>query len=148
MRHPVSIAQLKVCLSRGILSAGEIRTPNNKDHSDDPMQYVIKRDLTTRTTIGQLNGFMSHVRRYFTLENCDSVKVAVYQYYNDPGPFSRGGDSGCIVVDALGKFVMLLTGGTGSTDSSDIMFGSPMFWLWDVIKEAFSDANICFKDGN
>ena len=91
---------------------------------------------------------MSHVRRYFTLENCDSVKVAVYQYYNDSGPFSRGGDSGCIVVDALGKFVMLLTGGTGSTDSSDIMFGSPMFWLWDVIKEAFSDANICFKDGN
>ena len=109
---------------------------------------MIKRGLTARTTIGQLNGFMSHVRRYFTLENCDSVKVAVYQYYNDSGPFSRSGDSGCIVVDALGKFVMLLTGGTGSTDSSDIMFGSPMFWLWDVIKEAFSDANICFKDGN
>lgn len=131
---------------RGILSAEEIRTPNNKDHKGDPMRYVIKRGLTTLTTIGCLTGFESHVRRYFALGSRDSVEAAVYPYDNDSGPFSRGGDSGSIIVDALGKFVALLTGGTGPTDSSDITFGSPMYWLWEIIKTEFPGANLYFED--
>jgi len=110
---------------RGILSAEEMRTPNNRDHRGDPMRYVIKRGITTLTTIGCLNGFESHVRRYFTIGSRDSVEAAVYPYDTDSGPFSRG-DSGSIIVDALGKFVALLTGGTGSTDSFDITFGTPL----------------------
>ncbi|ETW85939.1 hypothetical protein HETIRDRAFT_380117 [Heterobasidion irregulare TC 32-1] len=77
---------------RGILSAEDIRTPNNKDHNGNLMQYVIKRGHTTLTTIGCLNGFESHVRRYFTLGSRDSVEAVVYPYDNDSGPFSRGGD--------------------------------------------------------
>jgi hypothetical protein len=91
---------------------------------------------------------MSHVRRYFALGSRDSLELAVYPYNKESGPFYRGGDSGCIVVDALGKFVMLLTSGTGATNSSDIMFGSPMFWLWDVIKDAFPGADLYFEDDN
>ncbi|KAF8464347.1 hypothetical protein DFH94DRAFT_785619 [Russula ochroleuca] len=131
---------------RGILSAEEIRTPNNKDHKGNAMRYVIKRGLTTLTTIGCLNGFESHVRRYFALGSRDSVEAAVYPYDNNSGPFSRGGDSGSIIVDALGKFVALLTGGTGATDSSDITFGTPMYWLWEIIKAQFSGANLDFED--
>ena len=56
---------------RGILSAEEIRKPNNKDHKNEPMQYVIKRGLTTLTTIGCLTGFESHLRRYFDLGKRD-----------------------------------------------------------------------------
>ncbi|KAI6145492.1 hypothetical protein BKA82DRAFT_995627 [Pisolithus tinctorius] len=122
---------------RGILSAEEICTPNNKDHKGDPMRYVIKRGLTTLTTIGCLNGFESYVRRYFALGSRDSVETAVYPYDTISGPFSRGGDSGSIIVDALGKFVALLTCGTGPTDSSEITFGTPMHWLWDIIKTQF-----------
>jgi hypothetical protein len=133
---------------QGILSAEEIRTPNNRDHKGDPMQYVIKRGHTTLTTIGCLNGFESHVRRYSTLGSRDSVEAAVYPYDNDSGPFSRGGDSGSIIVDALGKFVALLTGGTGPPDSSDITFGTPMHWLWDVIKTWFPGANLYIEDDN
>ncbi|KAI5987346.1 hypothetical protein F5J12DRAFT_728538 [Pisolithus orientalis] len=129
---------------RGILSAEEIRTPNNKDHKGDPMRYVIKRGLTTLTTIGCLNGFESHVRRYFALGSRDSVETAVYPYDTISGPFSRGGDSGSIIVDALGKFVALLTGGTGPTDSSEITFGTPMHWLWDIIKTQFPGADLYF----
>jgi len=131
---------------RGILSAAEIRTPNNKDHKGDPIRYVIKRGLTSLTTIGCLTGFESHVRRYFSLGSRDSVEAAVYPYDNDSGPFSKGGDSGSIIVDALGKFVALLTGGTGSTNSSDITFGSPMYWLWEIIKAEFPGANLYFED--
>jgi len=93
-----------------------------------------------------LNGFESHVRRYFTLGKHDSVEAAVYSYDNDSGPFSKRGDSGSIIVDALGKFVALLTGGTGLTDSSDITFGSPMYWLWEIIKVEFPGACLYFED--
>ncbi|KAG8771551.1 hypothetical protein FRC19_003842 [Serendipita sp. 401] len=133
---------------QGILSANEMRTPNNNDHKGDPMRYVIKRGLTTHTTIGCLTGFESHVRRYFALGSRNSVEAAVYPYDNDSGPFSRGGDSGSIIVDALGKFVALLTGGTGPTDISDITFGTPMYWLWEIIKAKFPSANLYFEDDN
>ena len=106
----------------------------------------MKHGLTTLTTIGCLNGFESHVRRYFPTGNRDSVEAAVYRYDSNSGPFSGGGDSGSIIVDALGKFVALLTGGTGPTDSSDITFGSPMHWLWDVIKAEFPGADLYFED--
>jgi hypothetical protein len=131
---------------RGILSAEELRTPNNKNHNGNPMRYVIKRGLATLTTIGCLTGFESHVRRYFVLGKRDSVEAAVYPYDNHSGPFSTGGDSGSIIVDALGKFVALLTGGAGPTNSSDITYGSPMFWLWKVIKAEFPGANLYFED--
>ncbi|KAH9985617.1 hypothetical protein BJV74DRAFT_775506 [Russula compacta] len=131
---------------RGILSAEEIRTPNNKDQRGDTMRYVIKRGLTTLTTIGCLNGFESHVRRYFTLGSCDSVEAAVYRYDSDSCPFSRGGDSGSIIADTHGKFVALLTSGTGSANSSDITYGSPMYWLWGIIKAEFPGANLYFED--
>ncbi|KAF8439829.1 hypothetical protein L210DRAFT_3670875 [Boletus edulis BED1] len=133
---------------RGILSAEEIRTPNNRDHKGDPMRYVIKRGHITLTTIGCLNGFESHVRRYSTLGSRDSVEAAVYPYDNNSSPFSWGGDSGSIIVDALGKFVALLTGGTGSINSSDITFGTPMHWLWDVIKTQFPGADLYIEDDN
>jgi hypothetical protein len=131
---------------QGILSAEEIRTPNNKDDKDNPVRYVIKHGLATLTTIGCLTGFESHVRRYFALGSRDSVEAAVLPYDNDSGPFSRGGDSGSIIVDARGKFVALLTGGTGPTDASDITFGSPMYCLWEIIKAKFPGANLYFED--
>ncbi|PIL29195.1 hypothetical protein GSI_09244 [Ganoderma sinense ZZ0214-1] len=130
---------------RGILSAQEMRTTTNKDCNGDPMRYVIKRGLSTLTTIGRLTGFESHVRRYQTFGSRDSVEVAVYPYDQHPGPFSRGGDSGSIIVDARGKFVALLTSGTGSTESSDVTFGTPMHRLWEIIKAKYPGASLYFE---
>jgi len=129
MHHPISIIRLTVSSGSKAFS-------------------LLKRctHQTTKTTIGRLNGFESHVRRYFTLGKHDSVEAAVYSYDNDSGPFSKRGDSGSIIVDALGKFVALLTGGTGLTDSSDITFGSPMYWLWEIIKVEFPGACLYFED--
>jgi len=138
---------------QGILSAREIRTPNNKDHGGDPMRYVIKRGHATLTTIGCLTGFKSHVRRYSALGSRDTVEAAVYPYDNNAdndfahsGPFARPGDSGSIIVDARGKLVALLTGSTGPVYSPDITFGTPMYWLWEIIKAEFPGANLSFPD--
>ncbi|KAF9068812.1 hypothetical protein BDP27DRAFT_1223677, partial [Rhodocollybia butyracea] len=138
---------------QGILSPEEVRTRKDTDH---PMRYVIKRGLTTLTTIGCLTGFESHVRQYSALGSRDSVETAVLPYYpldpfylrnpfHDFGLFCKGGDSGSIIVDAVGKFVALLTGGTGSIDSPDITYGSPMHWLWEIIKVQFPGADLRFE---
>lgn len=126
---------------QGIPSAEEMHMTTNKDHDGRPVRYVIKRGLTTLTTIGCLTGFESHVRRYSVLGSHDSVEAAVYPYDKDSGPFSKGGDSGSIIVDTMGNFVALLTGGT-----SDITYGSPMYWLWEIIEAQFPGANLKFKD--
>ena len=131
---------------RAILSKEDIRTPTNRDRNGDPMRYVIKRGLTTLTTIGCLNGFKSHCRKYLGNTTDDSVEVVIFPYDNDSGPFSRGGDSGSLIVDPLGKFVALLTGGAGSTDLSDITFGTPIHWLWEVIEAKFEGADLYFDD--
>ena len=130
---------------RGILCAEEIRTPDNKDCNGDPMRYVIKHGLTTLTTTGCLNGFESHVRRYFALGSRDSVEVAVYRYDNSD-PFCKGGDSGSIIVDPLDKLVALLTSGTGLPGSTDVAYGSPMHWLWEVIRAQFPGAKLYDDD--
>ena len=51
--------------------------------------------------------------------------------------FSGTGDSGSIIVDARGSPVALLT---AQTSPSFLTFGTPMFWLWDIILSKFPDA--------
>ena len=130
---------------RGILTAAQIRQPNNQNSKGDPVRFVIKRGHTTFTTIGCLTGFESHQRRYGLVGNFDSIEAAIYPYDNDSGPFSRGGDSGALIAGPEAEFTALLTGGTGPTDSSDVTYGTPMYWLWeDVIKPKFPGANLYF----
>lgn len=123
---------------QGIMSAAEeMPVPDNMD----PVHYVIKRGLKTRTTIGCLNGFESYVRRYSSLPERNSLEVAIYPLdskdYN--GAFSARGDSGSVIVDGCGKFVALLTGGT---ESPHITYGTPMHWLWPIIKMQFPGASL------
>lgn len=127
----------------GILSDEELRMPNNKTSEVDPTRRVIKHGFKTLTTVGGLSGYLSHVRRYFVTGGIDSAEVAVLPHNNDSGPFSSRGDSGSVIVDARGRFVALLTGGTGNTDSLDITFGTPMFWLWDLIAAKYPGAILC-----
>jgi hypothetical protein len=130
----------------GILSAEEIRKANDKERNDKPL--VIKRGPITHTTIGRLSGLKSRTRRYFTPGTADSLEVAVYPYSNEISPFSKPGDSGSIIVDAGGKFVTLLTAGAGLIDTSDVTYGSPICWLWELIKPRFPGANLYFENNN
>ncbi|KAJ2913566.1 hypothetical protein MD484_g6826, partial [Candolleomyces efflorescens] len=132
---------------KAILAATKIQEPNSQDIKGDPTRFVIKRGVATLTTVGRLNGFESHQRRYTLLGTFDSVEAAVYPYNNNSGPFSRGGDSGAAIVGANNDIVAQLTGGAGSTGSSDITYGAPMEWLWNVvIKGEFPDAALFFDN--
>ncbi|KAL1681242.1 hypothetical protein EV122DRAFT_275603 [Schizophyllum commune] len=102
---------------------------------------VIKRGSTSGTTIGKLTGFLSTKRCYGLAGSFDSDEFAIYP---DPYFFSRGGDSGSIIVDDLGHYVGLLTSGLGGTDTSDITFATPMDWVWKLIQQKFPGAELDF----
>ena len=100
--------------------------------------YTIKRGLTTLTTIDCATGFFSYVREYFANQtHRDSIVWAILPYDNDSGAFSKGGDSGSMIVSGTGEFGGFLTGGSGKTESSDTTYATPMYWLWPIIKAKF-----------
>jgi len=120
-----------------------MRHPDAKDHHGENCLYVIKRGLTTLSTIGRATGFVSHAREYFSNQtHQDSIEWAILPYDNDSGAFSRGGDSGSMIASSTGEFGGLLTGGSGKTESSDTAYATPMFWLWPIIKVKFTNANL------
>lgn len=125
-----------------ILTEDHMRHPNTKDHDGENCLYVIKRGLTTLTTIGRATGSFSYAREYFTNQtHRDSIEWIILPYDNDSGAFSKGGDSGSMIATGTGEFGGLLTGGSGKTESSDTTYATPMFWLWPIIKARFPNAN-------
>ncbi|KAG9016342.1 hypothetical protein FRB90_003216 [Tulasnella sp. 427] len=132
---------------RGIVTAHQVKNPTNLNLQGDRVRRVLKRGFTTNTTVGTLTKFMSFVRQYFQTGNRESLEVAILSHEQDSGTFSKGGDSGSIIVSTLGEFLALLTGGTNKgTDSSDITYGTLFEWAWGLIKDEFPGANLYFDN--
>ncbi|KAH8999802.1 hypothetical protein EDB86DRAFT_3138975, partial [Lactarius hatsudake] len=132
---------------RGMLTADQVNNPNTLNLQGDRIRRVLKRGFTTNTTVGTLTGFMSFVRKYFTTGNVESLEMPIFSHEHDSGTFSKGGDSGSLIVSARGEFVALLTGGTNKgTDGSDITFATLFVWVWDLVKEEFPGANLYFDN--
>lgn len=132
---------------QGMLTVDEINKPNNLNLAGGAIRRVIKRGVTTNTTVGTMTKFKTHTRQYLSLGTPrDSIKVTILPHSDPPGPFSCSSDSGALIIDALFKFVALLTGGTGNTDTSDITYGTPIEWVWGLIKVRFPGANLYFEN--
>ncbi|EJC99999.1 uncharacterized protein FOMMEDRAFT_142497 [Fomitiporia mediterranea MF3/22] len=128
---------------RGMLTADQVNNPNTLNLQGDRIRRVLKRGFTTNTTVGTLTRFMSFVRKYFITGNVESLEVPILSHEHDSGTFSKGGDSGSLIVSAHGEFVALLTGGTNKgMDGSDITFATLFEWIWDLVKEEFPGANL------
>ena len=106
--------------------AAAIRDPNNQDLEGDPVRFVIKRGHTTFTSLGRLTGFESYPSAGVASLAPSTQLVAVHAYDNDSGSFSRGGDSGSLIVGPQAQVYCpsYLTGGTGLSGSADITFGN------------------------
>jgi hypothetical protein len=115
---------------KGVVPEDEIRHPKQPDEHGDECLLVIKNGNTTGTTIGRATGIESFVRDYneYGIQGM-SMGIAVYPYGHKDGAFSAAGDSGAIVVDGQGRIVGMLTGGAGTTESTDVNYVTPYFWL-------------------
>ena len=120
----------------------ELCHPTMLDANGEECLLVVKNGNSTGVTIGRAMGIMSFIREYFedgTQET--SMELAIYPYGNKDGAFSAPGDSGSIIADSKGHIVGLLTSGAGQTDSTDVTYVTPFYWLFDeCMKEHFPNA--------
>ena len=120
----------------GFVPESEIRQPKQLNVHGDKAMPVIKNSLTTGTTVGWVNGLKSLVRYY---DGCDLEFTALETTivpYGGRGAFSDKGDSGAIILDRGGRIVAVLTGSGGSTDETDVTFGTAWYELEPHIKKA------------
>jgi hypothetical protein len=125
---------------RDMITEECMREPDMLDHDNVTCLLVIKNGNATDVTIGRATGIFSFVRDDETGQ--ESMGWAIYNYDNKSGEFSAPGDSGSIIVDRLGRIGGLLTGGTGRTETSDVTYATPMWWLWPRIKQHFPNAHL------
>jgi hypothetical protein len=126
---------------KGVVKEDEIRKPKQLDANGEECLIVIKNGKTTGATIGRGTGIESFVREYDDYGiRSTSMEIAIYPYSHRDGAFSAPGDSGSIVVDGQGFVVGMLTGGAGATESTDVTYLTPYFWLEERIKQAFPDS--------
>ncbi|GBE77290.1 hypothetical protein SCP_0101630 [Sparassis crispa] len=125
---------------RDMITEERMREPDMLDHDNEACLFVIKNGNATDITIGRATGIFSFVRDDDTAQ--ESMEWAIYNYDNKSDVFSAPGDSGSIIVDGLGRIGGLLTGGTGKTETSDVTYATPMWWLWPRIKQHFPNAHL------
>lgn len=115
---------------QGVILREELRQPKMLDENGEECLIVLKNGNTTGETIGRATGIYSFVRYYKDYQiKTTSMKVAVYGYSHGSGAFSAPGDSGSVVADANNRIVGIITGGTGLTDSTDVTYVIPYYWL-------------------
>ncbi|KAH7912956.1 hypothetical protein BJ138DRAFT_1124793 [Hygrophoropsis aurantiaca] len=95
---------------RDVLKEDELRHPIMLDANGEECLIVVKNGNTTGITIGRTTGIESFVREY------DDYAIRST------------------------RIVGILTSGTGQTDSTDVTYASPYYWLEERIKTAFSDS--------
>ncbi|KZS98994.1 hypothetical protein SISNIDRAFT_461923 [Sistotremastrum niveocremeum HHB9708] len=131
----------------GMVTADDIENPNSLDGRGDRTRRVLKRGWKTNTTVGNLPRFMSFVRKYYISGTLESLELAILPHESQIGPFSRSGDSGAVIVSAIGEYIGVLTGGTNKgTDGTDITYATLFIYIWALILAKFPGANLCFED--
>lgn len=132
---------------RQILTTEEVKNPNSKDSTGDPTRRVLKDGYMTGLTVGCIGKFMSFVRKYFLGVTHESIELPIFNHEEEPGTFSKGGDSGSAIVDISGRFVGLVTGGSNKgTNGSDITYATPFEWVWEFVCKEFPGAVLYFDD--
>lgn len=81
-------------------------------------------------TCGVANEVESYVPTYFSKNSClESKEWAILGFDKCFSPFSDGGDSGVLMVDAEGRMGGMLTGSSGFSAKIDVTFATLMVAL-------------------
>ena len=93
-------------------------------------------------TCGVANEVESYVRTYFPENRSFESKEWAIIGYDKTSPFSVEGDSGALVVDAEGRMGGMLTGGSGSLETTDVTYATPIVaLLQDMHKHGWKRPN-------
>ncbi|KAI9574756.1 hypothetical protein HD554DRAFT_2034732 [Boletus coccyginus] len=129
----------------GTITDELMHTPDMWDSDGEPCLLVVKSGNATDTTLGRANGVFSIVREYFTdmSVNQTSMEWGIINYRSRSEVFSELGDSGSIIADIRGRIGGMLMGGSDKTNSSDMTYATPFWWLLQHIRaNGFSNAHL------
>lgn len=130
----------------GTIEEDEMRKPKMYDQNGDACIMVLKRGRTTGLTVGRATTFVSYTRYYFSdNDTAVSKELTILSFDKSSGAFSAKGDSGSAVVDGAGRVVGILTGGGGATDSTDVTYVTPIYFVMEVIRRYKPLANAYLK---
>lgn len=137
----------------GVVQQHEIQNPQHLDINNEPCLLVVKHGATTGTTTGRVNGLESFTRSLdaYNIKQI-SKELAILEHppkrYGAEG-FSADGDSGSIILDRVGRFVGMVTGGHPSQSSrTDITYATPFWWLLEDIQAKFPAAALYDLDNS
>ena len=121
---------------RDVIKEDEIRKPFMLGRNGEECITVIKNGSATGVTIGRgSTSIESFLREYDDYGiRSTSMEIAIYPYSHEDGAFSAPGDSGSLVG--------ILTGGADQTDSTDVSYLSPYYWVEERIKAVFPNAHL------
>jgi len=118
-----------------IIPEPEMRNLPMYDDNDNKCLIVLKRGYGTGLTMGRSSGIKSFTRSYFQDGPPKvSKEWAILPYDQKSGPFASPGDSGAAIIDCLGRLGGLLTGGSGVSDSSSIVYATPVSFILERLK--------------
>ncbi len=122
---------------------GELCQLTTLDANGEECLIVVKNGTSTGVTLGRASGIESLVRDYneYGIKST-SMEIAIYSYSHKDGAFSARGDSGSVIGDANSRIIGMLTSGAGQTDSTDITYVSPYYFLDEQIKKAFPNSHL------
>ena len=71
------------------------------------------------------------------------MEWGILNYDSKSEVFSKPGDSGSIIADIRGRIGGMLTGGSGKTESPDMTYATPFWWLLERIHaNGFPNAHV------
>ncbi|KZO91421.1 hypothetical protein CALVIDRAFT_568228 [Calocera viscosa TUFC12733] len=118
---------------QGVIEEDELTPPHGYDVNGKPCTIVLMRGGKSGLSFGRANTLASYTRKYVGISGV-SKELAILPYDKKSGPFSAGGDSGSIIVDGASRLAGLLTGGSGTTDMTDITYATPASFLVECIQ--------------
>lgn len=121
---------------QGAIPDNEMRNPTALDQNGEPCLPVITRSGISGLSVGRANNILSYARNYYGGDSVDTSKGwAIFSYDSKSGAFSAKGDSGSVIADGLGRIGGLLTGGAGTTASSDVTYATPINFILKRMQE-------------
>jgi hypothetical protein len=120
---------------------GELHHLTMLDANGEQCLIVVKNSATTGVTLGRATSIESFVREYkdYAIYSM-SMEIAIYPYSHKDSAFSAPRDSESVIGDTNSRIVSMLTGSAGQTDSTDITYVLPYYFLDECIKKAFPNS--------
>ncbi|KAH6908781.1 hypothetical protein BKA70DRAFT_1278784 [Coprinopsis sp. MPI-PUGE-AT-0042] len=116
-----------------VMSEIDLKKCLKESAEDDEALLVLKDGRTTGTTLGRLNGLETLTRRYADMKEFIAIETTFVGYGGLA--FSKPGDSGAIAVDAEGRAIAMITGGSGPTEECDLTYATPLHHILKRVEE-------------